>query len=108
MVKLRHRKIVWDNEAKHSLRSIYEYIKNKESPTVAKRVRGKIIEQVKTIASFPEKFQREPFLKDEPGDYRYKVIWSYKIIYETTPSTIFILDIFHTSRNPSNIKISKN
>ena len=43
-------------------------------------------------------------LEDEPGNYRYKVIWSYKIIYEITKEAIYILDVFHTSRDPSNIK----
>ena len=53
---------------------------------------------------FPEKFEKEPVLKDEPGNYRYKVVWSYKIIYEVTTEAIYILDIFHTSRNPSHPK----
>jgi predicted nucleic acid-binding protein len=38
---------------------------------------------------------------------RFKVVWSYKIIYEVTDKAIYILDIFHTSRDPSNIKRRK-
>jgi len=96
-------KILWDDEAKKSLRSIYEYIKKRESVTVAKRVRTGIINQAKSLASFPEKFAAEPYLETIPGNFRYKVIWSYKIIYEITSGTIYVLDIFHTSRDPSNI-----
>ncbi len=95
--------VIWDNEAKHSLRSIYEYIKNNESARVASRVRSEIIKQTKTLYQFPEKFSEEPVLKNEPGNFRFKIIWSYKIIYEVTKDHIFILDIFHTSRDPSNI-----
>jgi plasmid stabilization system protein ParE len=97
-------KIIWDDEAKRSLRSIYDYIKKRESTRVASRIRKEIVEQAKSLVVFSERFQKEPYLKDEPGNFRYKVIWSYKVIYEITPETIFILDIFHTSRDPSNIK----
>lgn len=51
----------------------------------------------------PHKFSTDENLKDEPGDYRFKAIWSYKIIYETTDDTVVILDVFHTSREPKNI-----
>lgn len=98
-------KIIWDNEAKRSLRSIYDYLKNKESITVAKKVTTAVVKQTKELNKFPEKFSKEPYLKKELGNFRFKVVWSYKIIYEVTPDVIYILDIFHTSRNP--VKISK-
>ncbi len=41
MVKKRM-KIIWDDEAKKSLRNIYNYIKGRESIDVAKRVRNEI------------------------------------------------------------------
>lgn len=41
MVKKRL-KIIWDDEAKQSLRSIYNYIRSHESLEVAKKVRNKI------------------------------------------------------------------
>lgn len=100
-------KIIWDDEAKRSLRNIYNYIKRRESVDVAKKVRNEIVSQAKTLNDFPEKFEREHHLEDEPGNFRYKVIWSYKIIYEVTKEAIYILDVFHTSRNPSNIKKKK-
>jgi len=94
------RKILWDNEAKRSLKSIYVYLKHKESVNIARKVRNEIVNQTKRLDLFPEKFATEPHLKNERGNFRYKVIWSYKIIYEITLNTIFIIDIFHTSRNP--------
>ncbi len=97
-------KIIWDDEAKYSLRSIYNYIKKRESVETAKKVRDKIADSAKSLNDFPEKFEEEPVLKSEPENYRYKVIWSYKIIYEVAEEAIYIVDIFHTSRDPSNIK----
>lgn len=97
-------KIIWDDEAKKSLWHIYFYIKSREPVEVACKVRDKIITQTKTLDGFPEKFEKEHNLDEEAGNYRYCVMWSYKIIYEFTEETIYILDIFHTSRDPLNIK----
>jgi len=99
--------IIWGNEAKHALRNIYNYIKKRESAERAKMVRDEIVGSAKNLNVFPEKFVEDPYLKDEPENYRFKVIWSYKIIYEVTPDTITVLDVFHTSRNPSNINTNK-
>lgn len=96
--------VVWDNEAKRSLRSIYDYLKHRESVTVAKKVTNAILKQTKNLGLFPEKFAEEPNLKNLPGNFRFKVIWSYKIIFEITKDAVFILDIFHTSRDPSSIQ----
>jgi len=52
----------------------------------------------------PHKFAKDPFMEGEPGDNRFKTIWSYKIVYEVTENEVIILDIFHTSRDPRNLK----
>jgi plasmid stabilization system protein ParE len=104
MVRRAKLKIIWDNEAKRSLRSIYDYLKHKESIRVARKVRDEIVNQTKSLNQFPEKFVQEPLLKNERGNFRYKVIWSYKIIYEITSSSILVIDIFHTSRNPTELR----
>ncbi len=99
--------IIWDDEAKRSLKSIYSYIKKRQSIEVAKKVRNEIASQTKTLNDFPEKFEQEHHLEDELGNHRYKVIWSYKIIYEVTKEAIYVLDVYHTSRDPSNISNKK-
>jgi len=99
------RKIIWDDEAKKSLRSIYDYIKSRESVSTALRIRNEIIKQVKILPKYPEKFTREPYFINQSDNIRFKVIWSYKIIYEITERNILVLDIFHTSRNPSEIDV---
>ncbi|MDH5381242.1 MAG: type II toxin-antitoxin system RelE/ParE family toxin [Cyclobacteriaceae bacterium] len=95
--------VLWDDEAKKSLKSIYKYIIKRDSAEAAKRVRNEITNQTKTLNGFPEKYEREHNLEDKPGNYRYMIIWSYKVIYEVTPKAIHVLDVFHTSRNPSKI-----
>lgn len=103
MVK-RNYKVIWDDEAKASLRKIYNHIKNRESIEQARKVRDEIKELARSLGFMPHKYATDPFLKDEPGDNRFKVIWSYKLVYEVTKEAILILDVFHTSRDPQNLK----
>jgi plasmid stabilization system protein ParE len=63
-------KIIWDDEAKRSLRNIYNYIKSRESAEVARKVRNEIISQTKSLNDFPEKFEKEHHMDDEPGNFR--------------------------------------
>ncbi len=95
--------IAWSLHAKNSLDKIYEYIKE-ESPQNAQKVKRKIIELVSSLIVFPEKYVREQFLDQQKGDFRFAVIWSYKIIYEITDDIIIILDIFHAAQNPVKIQ----
>ena len=74
-------KIIWSFVAKNSLESIYDYIK-KESLQNAKQVKRKIVELISDLLTFPEKHPREPFLDKTKGNFRFTIIWSYKIIYE--------------------------
>lgn len=46
--------IIWDDEAKKSLRSIYSYIKKRESIDVANKVRNEIVARSKSLSDFPE------------------------------------------------------
>jgi plasmid stabilization system protein ParE len=103
MVK-RNYKVIWEDSAKASLRNIYNYIKNRESEDQAKKVRDEIRDLAKSLGFMPHKFAEDPILKEEPGDIRFKVIWSYKLVYETTKEEVIILDVYHTSRDPQNLK----
>ena len=106
MVK-RNYKVIWEDQAKASLRSIYNYIKRKESTDQARIVSSEIRDFSKSLGFMPHKYAEDPFLKDEPGDIRFKVIWSYKLVYETTKEEVIILDVFHTSRDPEDLKRGK-
>lgn len=103
MVK-QHYKVIWSDDAKSALRNVYNYIKKRESVGQAKKVRNEIGELAKSLGFMPHKYNEDSFLKDEPGDNRFKVIWSYKLVYEVAKEEIIILDVFHTSRDPQNLK----
>jgi plasmid stabilization system protein ParE len=96
-------KVFWTAHAKHSFSDAIKYI-SKKSPAGARKVRRKIVELVDSLYTSPQKFSSEFYLEDEPEDYRSVVVYSYKIIYEVKHDTVIIIDIFHTSRNPTEIK----
>ena len=95
--------VIWDREARQSLKEIYNYIK-KDSPPNARSVRKELLKLAGSLGNFPEKYPREPFLEDEMENFRSVVKWSWKIIYEVTDDAIIILMIFHTSQHPDKIK----
>ena len=95
--------IKWDISPKENLKNIYFFIKE-DSLIQAKKVKNRILEVVRNIPIYEEKFAKEPFLEEIEGNFRSRTIWSYKIIYEVTNSEIIILKIFHTSQNPNKIK----
>jgi plasmid stabilization system protein ParE len=93
--------VIWDDEAKASLRRIYNYIKKRESIKQAKIVRDEILDLGESLGYMPFKFAKEEYLKEVGGDIRFKSVWSYKIVYEILKEHVVILDVFHTSRDPN-------
>lgn len=90
MVK-RNYKVIWKDEAKASLRRIYNYIENKESVEQAINARNEIRDLAKSLGFMPHKYIEDLFLKDESGDIRFKAFWSSKII------GIFIFTEFYSA-----------
>jgi len=102
----KHYKVVWQDEAKSSIRKIYIYIKKRESPKQATRVRLEIKKEGDSLGFMPHKYTKDQFLEKYHRNIRYKAIWSYKLVYEITEEHIIILDVIHTSRNPENMKLA--
>ena len=96
-------RIIWDDDAKASLRKVYDYIA-KDSFQSARKVRSGIVRKARSLKTFPFRFAVERLLEDQSKEYRSVLIWDYKIIYRVAGDTVRILDVFHTSRNPEELK----
>jgi len=96
--------IIWELKARQSLKDVYLNIKKRSSKNQADKVRNRIIALAERIQPMPLKHSKEFLLEDSALEIRFIVAWSYKIIYEILDDKIVIVDIFHTSRNPSEIK----
>jgi len=98
-------KVVWQDEAKSSLRRIYIFIKKQESKEQATKVRSMLKKEGDNLGFMPHKYNKDPHLEKYHRDIRFKAIWSYKLVYEITKERIIILEVIHTSRNPENLKL---
>ena len=95
-------KVVWSDDAKADLNYIYKrtLLKTK-SLTNSKSVKRDIIQASKKI-DFVEQYQADEFL-GEP--YRRIVVRHFKIIYIVGyESSVIILEIFDTYRNPDSMR----
>jgi toxin ParE1/3/4 len=85
------------------LRAVH-YIREEQGLYYAKIVHSKIIESISKLQVHPLMGTREPALLHKKSEYRFLVVWSYKIIYRVDQYKIVIARIFHTSRNPRKLR----
>ncbi len=96
MVKL---KVVWDDEAKVSLRKLYQYIKT-ESPQNAIKVRDEIIESITGILSHPERYPLDKQKLNNDGSVRAFEKHKQRIAYQVGEKEIRIIRLRSTHKEP--------
>lgn len=92
-------KVIWTNKAKNALKEIYDYLKV-DSVWVAKKVKSELIASANTLVLHPNKYQKDEFYPNNPGNIRRFFKWSYRIVYELHEDKIVILMVLHASREP--------
>lgn len=96
-------RVLWDNEAKSDLKSIFDFVKEK-SVQSAKITINKIVSDIKKIR-FVTQYPIDEIL-GEP--YRKIIIKNYKVVYKAqNVSEIRILRIFDNRQHPNKLKIKK-
>jgi toxin ParE1/3/4 len=97
-------KIIWTKRAFQQFERVVHYIKEEQGLYYASIVHSKIIESITNLQAHPLIGTREPALLHKKSEYRFLIVWSYKIIYKFDASKIVISRIFHTSRNPIKLR----
>ena len=92
--------MVWSDKAKSSLKEHYDYIK-RDSLSAAQRVKLEIINASKTLSSNSERYQLDEYHPHNPGNIRRFFRWSYRIVYQVNKQTVDILNVIHTSQEPT-------
>lgn len=85
--------IVWSNQAKEALKSIYDHYKDK-SPQGAKNVKSDLLDSPKTIL-FAKQYQ----VDEINTGYRRIVVRDYKVLYKEENGVIQIVDIVSTRQS---------
>jgi toxin ParE1/3/4 len=95
----------WSKKAASQLERAVKYIADEQSSTYANQVLSRILHSSSLLEEHPRLGTKEPLLEYRGQEYRFIVIWSYKIIYKVnTNDDVLISRVFHTAQNPSKIK----
>ncbi|MEQ8553903.1 MAG: type II toxin-antitoxin system RelE/ParE family toxin [Cyclobacteriaceae bacterium] len=97
-------KVIWTKKAFSQLERAVKYIKEEQGLSYAEIVLSKILTSTQLLEKSPKMGTIEPLLEHKNSEYRFLVVWSYKIIYRTTKEKAVISRVFHTSRNPNKLK----
>lgn len=90
--------IIWTKQAKDSLKSIYDYYKEK-SLQGAKKVKNDLLQSPKTIY-----YSKQYQIDEINSKYRRIVVLDYKVLYKESKNIIEIIDIVSSKRSPSVLK----
>jgi len=84
--------VIWSKPAKHDLRSIHDHIAS-DSKFYATKVVRDIIEKTEKLKDFPLIGRMVPEIEDP--DIRELIVYSYRLIYKVSSTTIEILSLIH-------------
>lgn len=96
--------VIWTKKALSQLERAVKYIREEQGVSYAEIVLSRILDVTESLETTPHIGTTEPLLAHKKSDYRFLVVWSYKIIYRTTETKAIISRVFHTSRNPKRLK----
>ncbi|MEQ8627038.1 MULTISPECIES: type II toxin-antitoxin system RelE/ParE family toxin [Ekhidna] len=97
-------KVIWTKRAFGQLERNIKYIKEEQGNSYAETVLDKILSSTALLEGTPKMGRVEPLLEHKKSEYRFIVVWSYKIIYRVASDHVTISRVFHTSRNPNKLK----
>lgn len=96
--------VIWTKRALGQLERAIKYIREEQGLSYAEIVVNKIFKSTSLLESSPEMGTTEPLLAHKKSQYRFIVVWSYKIIYRVDKNKVVISRVFHTSRNPKKLR----
>ena len=97
---VKRKKVFWSDKAKASLKYHYDFIK-KDSIEAARKVKKEIILASKSLNQNPEMYQLDEYYPNNPGNIRRYFRWSYRIVFQVNEETVDVLNVIHTSQEPT-------
>ncbi|HEY5465079.1 MAG TPA: type II toxin-antitoxin system RelE/ParE family toxin [Hanamia sp.] len=93
------RKITWTKRATFQLNAAIQYIRL-DSDQNADNVKEMILDKVNELAEDKVVHRKDPYKKNNDGNYLYFELLKYRITYYSQPKEVFIIRIRHTSMEP--------
>ncbi len=97
-------KIIWTRRAFAQLEKAVTYIKEESSTHQATLVLDKMLDSISGLIEFPQRGAIEPLLRHKKTEYRYLVVFSYKVIYRVDKEKVVISRVFNTKQSPKKLK----
>jgi len=101
MVQKKIKTIVWSKNAAGQYYEILEFLE-KKAPEALPIVGNALLNTIDDLTAQYNNHPSDRFKKNNDGTYKAAVVYSYRISYQVTDSTVNILRIRHTSREPLN------
>jgi plasmid stabilization system protein ParE len=93
------RKVTWTKRATRQFNAAIEYIRQ-DSQQNADKVKEKILVKINALADDKTVHRKDPYKKNNDGNYLYFEILKYRVVYYAGPYEVFIIRIRHTSMEP--------
>ena len=93
------RKITWTKRATRQFNAAIEYIRQ-DSDQNADKVKEKILIKINELSDDIAVHRKDPYKKNNDGNYLFFEILKYRIVYYAEPNEVFIIRIRHTSMEP--------
>jgi plasmid stabilization system protein ParE len=91
--------IIWSEEASNNFLEILEYLFSKSESAVS-IVGNSILDEIEKLPQDPFIYPIDRFRKKKVSNYRAFIVYSYRISYYVSDTSIHILRVRHTSREP--------
>lgn len=93
------RKITWTKLAVRQFNAAIKYIR-KDSEQNADKVKARILNKVEELKEGKIVHRRDPYKKNNDGNFLYFELLRYRIVYYTEEKEVFIIRIRHTKMEP--------
>ncbi len=97
------RKVVWTKSARASLDAYREYIAQ-DAPEASKKVKANILKTARKLATNPYLYQVDEYYPHNDGSIRRFFRWRYRVVYQVKEQEVVILNVYHTSIYPRQIR----
>jgi len=93
------RKVTWTKAAITQFDKIIDYIRQ-DSDQNADKIKDKILNKINHLSDDRIVHRKDPYKKNNDGNYLYFEILKYRIVYYKSANEVFIIRIKHTSMEP--------
>ncbi len=101
MVQKKVKEVIWSVNGEKQYYQILEHL-SEEAPHVIDKVGNALLDTIEALSVNYNHYPADRFRKNNDGKYKAALIYSYRVSYYVGETSVRILRIRHTSREPLN------